>query len=66
MIDPASALPAAGAPPDAVVAALVALYDRAGAVHYGEDVTQREHAVQCAALLPDVSHDAGENDTFQA
>lgn len=32
------------------VAALLELYDRLGASRYGEDVTQRQHALQCAEL----------------
>jgi predicted HD phosphohydrolase len=38
----------AGAPQS--VAELLALYERRGAERYGEDVTQTEHAMQCAAL----------------
>jgi len=44
------ALPAAGAGHDDVLKALESLYQRAGNIHYGEDVTQLEHAVQCASL----------------
>jgi len=29
---------------------LLALYERMGAQHYGESITQTEHALQCAAL----------------
>jgi len=32
------------------VESLLALYERRGDEHYGEDVTQRSHALQCAAL----------------
>lgn len=44
------ALPAADAEHDEVLQALASLYERAGDIHYGEDVTQLEHAVQCASL----------------
>ncbi len=33
-----------------IVEEIVALFDRHGDLHYGEDTTQRAHALQCAAL----------------
>ncbi|WP_075881918.1 HD domain-containing protein [Vreelandella massiliensis] len=71
------ALPTADASQDDVVKALQSLYQRAGNIHYGEDVTQLEHAVQCAslarqsdasdelivaALLHDIGHLVGPHD----
>ncbi|CAM4199266.1 HD domain-containing protein [Vreelandella rituensis] len=44
------ALPPVGVDKSDVMTALQSLYQRAGNMHYGEDVTQLEHAVQCASL----------------
>ncbi|MFC2991044.1 HD domain-containing protein [Halomonas tibetensis] len=44
------ALPPAGASAAEVIAALEQLYVAAGDAFYGEEVTQLEHAIQCAGL----------------
>lgn len=39
--------------PDSIVAEIFATFARHGAAHYGENVTQIEHALQCAQLAVD-------------